>query len=425
MNPPGAASPVAIADPPPRLGTLAGYVEKATADMTPEGAQRIFHTFVASRGLLNKTKRKDPVGRADEMCLTLHWLKKLQLTEDQLAAASPDSALFAAGWKADFNQPRARSGAQQTIGEFIAALDFAIPGGEVLRLAKDLDAHETETSTAGSIGAAGLRRHAASIRKAPLLRRANYDPGAARSFAMIDATSVEFLCAVAKTLAPEGQPGELSDLLTSDDPATDAAISGATEALLKAVAQATAAMEAKKAQIEKDTEDDASDLNFTDLLPTTKTHLVETFMGEGGAVDNSGVVQLLEKKRGSRQLAFLCVEALREVKRMRAEQEDTRAFLDGSEAGGVTPLLTDAESAEFDAGLERAMDEAAGGPPVEVAAAQRHPMGPMPATDAETAEFDARLRRIMEEAQGGPPVEVVLAQGSSMGPLQVTPPPSS
>ena len=112
---------------------------------------------------------------------------------------------------------------------------------------------------------------------------------------------------------------------------------------------------------------------------------------------------------------------------MRAEQKDTRAFLDGSEAGGVTPLLTDAESAEFEAGLERAMDEAAGGPPVEVAAAQRHPMGPMPATDAETAEFDARLRRTMEmeEAQGGPPVEVVLAQGSSMGPLQVTPPPSS
>jgi hypothetical protein len=323
------------------------------------------------------------------MCLTLHWLKKLQLTEDQLAAASPDSALFAAGWKADFNQPRARSGAQQTIGEFIAALDFAIPGGEVLRLAKDLDAHETETSTAGSIGAAGLRRHAASIRKAPLLRRANYDPGAARSFAMIDATSVEFLCAVAKTLAPEGQPGELSELLASDDPATDAAISGATEALLKAVAQATAAMEAKKAQIEKDMEDDAFDLNFTDLLPTTKTQLVATFMGEGDAVDDIGVVNLLEKKRGSRQLAFLCVEAIREVKRMRAEQENTRAFLDESEAGRVTPLLTDAESAELDARLERVMDEPPDGPPVEVVLTQRPSMGPMQATPPALSYFPA------------------------------------
>ena len=376
-------------DPPSRLETLAGYVEKATADMTPEGAQRIFDDFVASTGLLNKSKRKNPVGRADEIFLARHWLKKLRPTEGQLAAALPDSALFAAGWKVDFSQPRPRNGAQQTAAEFIAALDFTIPGGEVLRLAKDLGANEAATSEAAHIGAGRLRRYAAGIEKARILRRANYDPSAARSFALIDAATAEFLCDVAKTLAPEGQPGELSGLLASDDPATDAAISGATEAVLKAVAQATAAMEAKTAQIEKDMEDDPFDLNFTDLRPAKKAQLAATFMDEGGAVDDTGVINLLEKNRGSRQVAFLCVEAIREVKRMRAEQENTRAFLDESEAGRVTPLLTEAESAELDARLERVMDEPPDGPPVEVVLTQRPSMGPMQATPPALSYFPA------------------------------------
>ena len=100
---------------------------------------------------------------------------------------------------------------------------------------------------------------------------------------------------------------------------------------------------------------------------------------------------------------------------MRAEQEDTRAFLDASEAGGATPLLTDAESAELDARLQLVMDEAPGGPPVVVVLAQRHAMGPVPVTGAESADFDARLWSVVEEAPGGPPVEVALAQGPSQG----------
>ena len=102
---------------------------------------------------------------------------------------------------------------------------------------------------------------------------------------------------------------------------------------------------------------------------------------------------------------------------MRAEQENTRAFLDESEAGRVTPLLTEAESAELDARLERVMDEPPDGPPVEVVLTQRPSMGPMQATPPA-----ARLERVMDEPPDGPPVEVVLTQRPSMGPMQATPP---
>jgi hypothetical protein len=259
---------------------VAALAARFQSDMTDQGLMDTF-TLVTSLGSrFKKAKRHiKPVGRDKEADAASYWLKKLQATDNDWAAAAPDGALFEAGFALDLDAQQ-NSNTGMGVDEFIRCIHLSMSGADIMRLKTEIDDRGITTGLA----AAGLDMAARKIEESPILGRMNFGTEHTRS-------CIDELAAVSKTL-------------------------------VETTAKATAALTWKKAQVEADRLVNTHDIAFTEIPQDQRAHLTRKYIEGDGDVDAEGLAKMATDTKSARELAWLVIEATRELKRVRREADE-------------------------------------------------------------------------------------------------------
>ena len=297
---------------------VAALAARFQSDMTDQGLMDTFALVTSLGSQFKKAKRHiKPVGRDKEAAAASYWLKKLQATDGDWAAAAPDGALFAAGFALDLDVQQ-DSNTGMGVDEFIRCVHLSMSGADVMRLKTEIDGRGITTGLA----AAGLDMAARKIEESPILGRMNFGPEHTRSFNDVDAEKTAVLFAVAAALAPEREAATLGNLLTSRAIHGIDELAAVSKTLVEATAKATAAPTWKKAHVEADRLVDTHDIAFTEIPQDQRAHLTRKYIEGDGDVDAEGLAKMATDTKSARELAWLVIEATRELKRVRREADE-------------------------------------------------------------------------------------------------------
>ena len=297
---------------------VAALAARFQSDMTDQGLMDTF-TLVTSLGSrFKKAKRHiKPVGRDKEADAASYWLKKLQATDNDWAAAAPDGALFEAGFALDLDAQQ-NSNTGMGVDEFIRCIHLSMSGADIMRLKTEIDDRGITTGLA----AAGLDMAARKIEESPILGRMNFGTEHTRSFNDVDAEKTAVLFAVAAALAPEREAAAVGNLLTSRAAHGIDELAAVSKTLVETTAKATAALTWKKAQVEADRLVNTHDIAFTEIPQDQRAHLTRKYIEGDGDVDAEGLAKMATDTKSARELAWLVIEATRELKRVRREADE-------------------------------------------------------------------------------------------------------